>query len=353
VRVVYFGTWERGYPRNEQVISALQGAGVTVDQVHVDVWTAEHKFGVGVRAMPRLLAAELELRRVRLAPDVEALLVGYPGQPDMWAAVRHRRPVVFNAMLLLHDTLVEDRHRFREGSLAARALRQIDVRALRAAELVVADTAANAEFMAGWAGIDGLAVCYVGAEERLFTPAWRPREEFHALFVGKLIPLHGLDAILAAARLLPDVRFRVVGSGQLDRLLRDRPPNVEHVPWVEYERLPAEYAAAGCALGIFGSSAKAKRVIPNKAFHALAVGTPLVTADTEGARELLTDGRNALLVGRSPESIADAVRRIRDDPRLAEQLSREGRATFEREASESVLGNRWREAIEQAIVRRR
>ena len=27
MRIAYFGTWERGYPRNEQVISALRLAG--------------------------------------------------------------------------------------------------------------------------------------------------------------------------------------------------------------------------------------------------------------------------------------------------------------------------------------
>jgi glycosyltransferase involved in cell wall biosynthesis len=352
MRVVYFGTWERGHPRNEQTIAALRSAGVDVAVINLDPWKRTHKFALGVSAIPRLLAAELRLGVARLPAGTDALIVGYPGQFDLPAACLHRRPVVFNPMVSLYDSLVEDRGRFRPGSLVARVLREVDVRSFRAADVVVADTRAHARFMAALAGIDEPAVCYVGAEERLFRAAWRLREEFHALFVGKLIPLHGLDAILDAARLLPDVRFRVIGSGQLDRLLRDRPPNVEHVAWVEYERLPQEYATAGCALGVFGSSDKAQRVIPNKAFQALAVGTPLVTADTEAARELLTDGRDALLVDRSPESIADAVRRIRDTPDLAGRLGREGRATFEREASEAVLGVRWRDAIEHAIARR-
>ena len=89
----------------------------------------------------------------------------------------------------------------------------------------------------------------------------------------------------------PELRLRLVGSGQLESQLAQRPDNVEWVRWVEYEQLPEELHRAGCALGIFGDSDKAQRVIPNKAFQALACGTPLVTADTPAARELLVHER--------------------------------------------------------------
>jgi glycosyltransferase involved in cell wall biosynthesis len=199
--------------------------------------------------------------------------------------------------------------------------------------------------MAEIGGIDEPPVCYVGAEERLFKHTWQRPRKFRALFVGKLIPLHGLDVILEAARLIPDVDFRIIGSGQLGHVLADKPANVVHVPWVGYEDLPREYASAGCALGIFGSSAKAHRVIPNKAFQALAVGTPLVTANAEGARELLTNGLDALLTDSTPASLAEAIVALRDDRVLAERIGSAGRATFEREASEQVLGHRWRDLI--------
>ena len=39
-------------------------------------------------------------------------------------------------------------------------------------------------------------------------------------------------------------------SGPSSKLLAARPPNVEHVPWVEYEQLPGEILRAGCTLGI-------------------------------------------------------------------------------------------------------
>ena len=233
MRVLFFGTYERDYPRNAQVAAALRRAGVEVAERHEPVWTGGEQWRAGARTVLRLLAAEV---RLALGPrtDADAVLVGYPGHLDLAAArrVAGRAPVVFNPLVSLWDTLVEDRGRFRDGSTAARALRRLDRRALRAADLVVADTHANAEYMAGLAGLARVEVCFVGAEERLFMPAEVEREPATVLFVGKLIPLHGLETILAAARLTPDLRFRIVGDGQLRGLLDDRPANVEHVPWV-------------------------------------------------------------------------------------------------------------------------
>ncbi len=343
MKVLYFGTYERTYPRNAQVISCLRRAGVEVAERHEPVWEGqEHKFGAGAGAAVRLAAAEVRLRR-RGPEDFDAVIVGYPGHFDLGAARRLGRPVVFNPLVSLADTLVDDRERFRRGSLPARALAAIDRRAFRAADLVVSDTAAQAELFREL-GARRVEVCFVGAEERLFGPGWQPPDQFTALFVGKLIPLHGLDTILAAARLAPDLRFRIVGSGQLDRLLDDRPPNVEHVAWVDYERLPDELHRASCALGIFGTSAKAARVIPNKAFQALACGTPLVTADTPAARELLRDGKSALLVPPGdPEALADALRRV------TPALSEGGLAAYRAQASEDVLGARWRALVQSLL----
>ena len=105
MRVAYFGTWERGYPRNEQVISCLQGAGVNVTLIHSAVWQSEHKFAPRLAStVPRLAFAELRLALTRVARDVSALIVGYPGQFDVWSAKRHGRPVLFNAIQIDVDT---------------------------------------------------------------------------------------------------------------------------------------------------------------------------------------------------------------------------------------------------------
>lgn len=356
MRALYFGTYDRAYPRNAQVISALRGAGVEVLERHRPVWEQRHNWSVGLRQLARLADAERILRKGTQG-DADVLIVGYPGHFDLPAAKRvaRGRPVVFNPLVSLHDTLVTDRGRFRLGGPAAGVLQVIDRRAFRRADLVVADTKQHAHFFRESFGLaaDRVRVCFVGAEDRLFRPGWQPPVPFHALFVGKLIPLHGLETILAAAALVPEVPFRIVGSGQLQHLLQARPANVSWVPWVEYESLAGELQRAGCALGVFGDSPKTARVIPNKAFQALACGRPLVTADTPAARELLTDGSDALLVpAGDPAALAAAVRSLAGDPKLAEGLGRAGRATYEAHASETVLGAQWRSLLEDVTARR-
>jgi len=354
LRVLYFGTYERDYPRNAEVMSALRGAGVEVIERHTPVWEGRRdnwaaRWGVALR----LAFAEL---RLRFSPRdrFDAVVVGYPGHFDVPRArrVAGKKPLVFNPLVSLHETLVTDRERFRQGRFAAWVLRAVDRRALRLPNLVVADTEANADFLAELGEIprERVRVCLVGAEDRLFHPGWRPDEPFRFLFVGKLIPLHGLETILEAARLAPELQVRLIGSGQLDDVLEERPENVEWVQWVNYEDLPTEYWGAGCALGIFGTSDKALRVIPNKAFQALACGTPLITADTRGARELLSNEDSALLVPPGdPAALAGAMRRVVADPDLARRLSSGGRQVYEEQASEEVLGARWRSLIEELL----
>jgi hypothetical protein len=66
LRVLYFGTYERAYPRNAQVISCLRKAGVEVDERHASVWEGdEHKWAAGPVTFLRLARAEARLGSAR------------------------------------------------------------------------------------------------------------------------------------------------------------------------------------------------------------------------------------------------------------------------------------------------
>jgi glycosyltransferase involved in cell wall biosynthesis len=350
VRVLLFGTYERDYPRNAVAAASLRRAGVHVVERNVAVWNGHANWDAGARAVARLAAAEARLLLRRTRERYDAVVVGYPGHADLPAARRAARgaPVIFDALVSLADTFVADRARFRAGSPPARVLAALDRYALRSADLVVADTEANAAFLRDLAGLpaERVVVVPVGADERLFRPGWEPLDP--PLFVGKLIPLHGVDTILEAARRAPQLRIRIAGSGQLEGLVAERPGNVDWIPWIPYGELPQALRRAVAALGVFGTSDKAGRVIPNKAYQALACGVPLVTADTPAARELLVDGESALLVPPGdPDALAQALLRLQTDSALAQRIAAAGRDAFRVHASTDVLAQRWRDLLER------
>jgi glycosyltransferase involved in cell wall biosynthesis len=344
---MWLGTYERSYPRSRVLIEGLRALGVEVVERHRPVWErSRHKAGGGfLRPGPMLATgarhagawAALAPAGLREGP-LDAIVAGYPAQPDAvpaWAVARARRvPLVVDMMISLWDTLAGDRAL--AGRAASAVLAGVDRAALRAADLVLADTAAGADWLAGRFGIDRgrIAVVPVGAEPARFPPAPTAQGPPRALFYGKLAPLHGVESVLEAARAPGAPPVRLIGDGQLGgwleaELARDRPPGLAWERWVPYEDLGAEIAASAICLGIFGTSDKAARVVPNKVWQALASRRAVVTADTPGVREVLRDGESALLVPPGDgEALGAALARLAADAGLRERLAAAGHEAF-------------------------
>ena len=366
MRLLWLGTYERDYTRTRVLMAGLRELGVDVFECHRPLWElTRHKATTflspaGLPALAGQLGAAwgaiaLEQRHLR---GVDAIVAGYPYMPDAlpaWVFAHGRRvPLVADALISMSDTLAGDRARV--GPAVGRTLVALDTATLCAADVVIADTDAHARFYASRFGVatERLGVARVGAEAAVFKPAPPPPGRPRTLFYGKLSPLHGLDTLLDAARMPGTPPVRLVGDGQLGdwlaaELRRDRPPGFEHLPWVDYERLGEELAAAGICLGVFGRSEKAARVVPNKVYHAMSVGRPVITADTPAAREVLEHERTALLVpaGDAP-ALAAAMRRLDEDEGLRVRLGAAARERFLEVASERVVARDFLTAIERA-----
>lgn len=118
---------------------------------------------------------------------------------------------------------------------------------------------------------------------------------FTFLFYGQFIPLHGIPVIIEAARIIEGhpAEIIIIGRGQESGKVKKMLDEValtciRWIPWVEYQVLSHFIQSADVCLGIFGDSAKAGRVIPNKVYQILHSGKPLITRDSSAIRELLT-----------------------------------------------------------------
>jgi glycosyltransferase involved in cell wall biosynthesis len=312
-----------------------------------------------LRLTPRLIRA---LRRPH-----DLVLVGFYGYPLVWMMRRFtRRPVLFDAFLLTHDTLVEDRRRYGPRSFVARLALTVDRLGGRAADRVLLDTQTQAARFSRVTGVAPARVSplFVGCNEGLFHPAVLPDRppdgNFNVLYYGTYQPLHGMETVVAAARLLahqPAIRWRIIGRGQMYprvRRLADEwgLTNVEFQPPLPYADLPGAIAGADlCLGGPFGATDKARRVITGKTFQFLSMCKPVVVSDTPANHELLIPEESACFVPiADPDALAAAVQGLRSDAERRQRLSEGGHARYRDRASEAVIGARLRGIVEEMLT---
>lgn len=362
------GTFDRDFPRNRVLKSLLEREGIEVRVLQHELWGSDRLIHVD-RSKPVLLA-RLAAAYARLIwglaraerPDV--ILVGYPGYFDvpMLAPIAKLRriPIVFDPFVSLFDTLVGDRGLRGPNSTEGRLSRVADRVACRLANLVLVDTPSHADYFVQATGISAnrVRVLWLGAQEDVFRPqpGIEPTPEL-VVFHGTFIPLQGLPTIIRAAKLLEEkgIRFRIVGDGQersaIEKLVQDLAvSNVELVGRVPREQVPREIAAASLCFGIFGTSEKAGRVVPNKLFECLAVGRPVVTADTPAIRTAFS-GEVEVVPPGDPEALAAKIESLLATPERLDELSFAGRRRFERDYSEVALGRQLRGYIEELVGR--
>lgn len=360
LNVLFWGTYDLGKPRTRLLMAAIRQSDAKVSEVHAPVWDgAEDKSVLGkgdaIKRVFRWAFAYpgLIIRFLR-APRPDVIVVGYLGHLDvlmLWLFAKLRRvPMVWDAFLSLHDTVVNDRRMVSPRHPLALILRAWEWLACRAATRIVLDTEAHAELFRDFYKIRPQKVTsvFVGAEAASFPPASARTQTARAtvLFYGQFIPLHGIATIIEAARLANEkpIDWVVIGTGQEEKhirqmLERDPPASLTWEKWVPYSELAQRISDADICLGVFGQSEKAGRVIPNKVFQILSAGRPLVTRDGPGIRELITQDAPAveLVPPANPKALLAAVERLISDSPFAGELHEDLRERFSLDA----LAQRW------------
>lgn len=85
--------------------------------------------------------------------------------------------------------------------------------------------------------------------------------------------------------------------------------------------------------------------------EAMSLGKAVIATTVGGAREVLVEGENALLVRpEDPAALAGAIRRLIEDRSLASELGRKARATYEAEFTMERFGNEFRALIDDAMA---
>ena len=348
LRVLFWGTYDLGKPRVRLLMDGAKAAGMEVYECHTDLWKGiEDKSQIFSNrkritlALKWLFSYPYLILRYLVFKKHDVVIVPYLGHIDIfviWFFARLRGVlIVWDAFLSLYDTVVNDRALLRDSSLGARLLYRAEWIACRLPHVCMVDTRAQAEYFETLFRLPAGRVKQipVGVEEQFFQPATKEEipvsNELVVLFYGQFIPLHGMETIVQAAELVErkrtDVHWIIAGRGQQEGKIEEQLKKadlrqVERIEWIPYQDLRSWIVRADVGLGIFGTSEKSLRVIPNKVFQITSVLRPVVTSDTPAIRELFSDHSAVRLVPPGdPTSLAKTIMELAEQKQLYGRLN--------------------------------
>jgi len=237
-----------------------------------------------------------------------------------------------------------------------------DLRAFNKSDLILADTIAHKNYYVKKFGIDPekIAIVRVGVHTGDFYPKVVERKLNQKIiigFYGSFIPLHGIEIIIAAAKLLEkrnDLEFVIYGDGPGFSKIRDLTIKLELINttlkgWVDYSALNDAINTMDICLGIFGESLKAELVIPNKIYHYAACQKPIITADTIGIKEIFEDGSNIILTKNDASSLSKYIESLADNPVLRSKIAKNAFELVSKQYNERMIASAFLQVVQKII----
>lgn len=342
--VCYFGDYNSAHCRNRILLEGLRGNGVTVIECKTKL---RHIFKYW-----DLIKKHWEIRK-----KYDVMIVGTPGnQPMILARFLTRKPIIFDAIVSLYEAAVLDSKSVKPKSVRAVYYWLLDFIALHFADIVLCATYNHIEYVSKEFHIarQKFRRVLVGSSDDIFYPvtAAKKSSDFTLIFFGSFIPLHGVEYIIKAAKILEGqgVRFLMIGNGQTKKGAQEtcKVLGIKNVIFVDGMRQPAlnqEIARSDVCLGIFSGSPQAQKAIPNKVYDCAATKTPIVTADAPGMRELFTDQDIMLVEPGDSDALANAILLLKEDGEKRNSLANNAYDKFIKYATINILGKELKDII--------
>lgn len=348
-----------GYPNTLYRLRDLESSGLfRVSEINVPMWNERtqnrHGFSRLTRNLWRAVIAHVAITiRYLVARRPERIYVPYPAVFVLlmlsWLPARcWPRYIVADAFISLYDTIVLDRRLIKQKGLSARLLKWIERRAYVCADKLAVDTPQNARYLSSLFKLPEakfVAVPLSTNEVHFKCTPYKPsRGICRVLFVGTLVPLHGIETIIEAANLLSeraDIRFKLIGDGQdaplVETRLRTQYLEWERA-WQPSQRIAEEIGIADICLGIFGAGDKAQRVCPFKIYAYASTGRAVITGDTLWLREAVERAGEifASVPVNDAAALAAKITQLADAPALRAKLAANSRLFYENHLSNQI-----------------
>ncbi len=353
MKALFFGIYNKNDPVNARTRILLDG-------LKKRGWEVE-ECNTSVSSFGRFWFLLREYRKV--GKDYDVMFLAYAGAQtiSILAKILSRKKIVADPIVSLYDTMVFDRKKVSRFGLKAVYYYTLDWLMCRMVDIVIADTNANIEYFCRTFGVPASKFrrLFIGTDEKIMRPQGDKKREgvFLVHFHGFFIPLHGVEYIVKAAKILEaeNVAFNIIGRGQTYKQVRKISAdldvkNVNFIDPVPYGAIPEYIRKADVVLGIFGNTGKALRAVPNKVYDAIAMSKAVITAETPAVRELFSGGDNCLFCRPAdPKDLADKIIILKNNPDLLEKIAEGGYKLFQEKLKPEIIAAEFENILREAI----
>ena len=172
-------------------------------------------------------------------------------------------------------------------------------------------------------------------------PEWLPEGTRLVLALGRLHRNKAFDMLIRAMRQVPDAVLVIAGEGPEREALEDlarREGVASRVRLPGWSNEPATLLAAADLL----VCPSRHEPLGNVIIEAFSARLPVVAAAAQGPVELITSGRDGILVPlEDAQALAAAIGAVLQDASLARRLGEAGRVRYEAEFAEAPVLARW------------
>jgi glycosyltransferase involved in cell wall biosynthesis len=170
---------------------------------------------------------------------------------------------------------------------------------------------------------------------------WLPMDNPLVTMVGVLRPGKGHSVCIEAARSVPNAHFVLVGDGMLRESLEAQAKDLKGRVHFLGQRMDIAAILSATDIFVLPSDSEA---LPTVLIEAGAAGLPVVASNVGGVPEIVEDGVTGILIPpQDPQALADAIKRLIDDPVLARGM---GDEAYQRVREKFTLSSQTTELIE-------
>src|SRR5262245_40627448 len=186
--------------------------------------------------------------------------------------------------------------------------------------------------------------------------AKKPNGRLRLAYVGRLDEKHKrisevTRGLCRAVREIPGTEAVIYGDGParaaVEQIIREEGNGlpVQLVGFVENNLIPNELLQCHAVILLSDHEGLGLSLLEGMASGAV----PIALRGAPGVTEFVVDGLTGLLVDNRDDEFVSAVRRLRENPALWEQLARSARARVEAEYSDKMCAARWQELFHKLI----